>query len=316
MNKIYSSIILLALAACGGQKAEPNAAATATGQPSTGNAYADVAGVYQDTLPCADCLGTITELTLHPDSTFLLRERMLNAEGRPAKSMNTRGVFSFVDGSSKIKLTSSEAGAVARTFEVTADGLLASEVQAQSGTDVTLDIRERIVGKVSGEFISYRLSDKGTYPSVVYMNMPGSDIVINKPALDRMKESEKAVLAYYAAQYNTGCDGARCALEEAMGTDKAALEALARKWMPSVALPSTDAMRESRVKTKLVFVNINLQQNRLTVNYSTENTDYAMAQGTDVFEISENEVKLAQKGDIKEQKRQAPPTKDGATERK
>ncbi len=306
----------MALAACGGQKTEPNAAATATGQPSTGNPYSDVAGVYQDTLPCSDCQGTITELTLHPDSTFLLRERMLNAEGRPAKSMNTRGVFSFVDGSSKIKLTSSEAGAVTRTFEVTSDGLLASEAQAQAGTDVTLDIRERIVGKVAGEFISYRLSDKGTYPSVIYMNMPGSDIVINKPALDRMKEGEKAVLAYYAAQYNTGCDGSRCALEEAMGTDKVALETLARKWMDSADLPSADAMRESRLKTKLVFVNVNLQQNKLTVNYSTVGADYTMAQGTDVFEVTENAVKLSQKGEIKEQKRQSPPAKERATERK
>jgi hypothetical protein len=316
MTRIYALLSIAFMASCGGNKNDDSKAGPASALNSSGNPYTDIGGVYQDTLPCADCPGTLTELTLHPDSTFVLREKMLNAEGRPAKSINTRGVFSFVEGSSKIKLTSSQAEAMSRMFEVTTDGMVATDVQAQAGADLTLEIRERIIGKVGGEFISYRIADKGAYPSVVFTHMPGGDIVINKPAIDRMKDAEKAVLAYYAMQYNTGCENESCALENAMNADKSSLEANVRKWMPAVSLPSEDDLRASRLKTKLIFLNLNLQGNKLSVNYSTMTADYTMGQSTDLFEISEAEVKMIDKGTINEQKRQLQPNAEAVRERK
>jgi uncharacterized lipoprotein NlpE involved in copper resistance len=307
MKRISIISAALTLASCGGNSDSKNAVGAANNVVSSGNPYADIAGVYQDTLPCKDCPGTLTELTLHPDSTFILREKMLNAEGRPGKSANLRGVFSFVDGTQKIKLTSSQAGAVTRTFEAGVNGITASDVQASAGVDLTLELRERIMGKIGPDFISYKLEDKGSYPTVVFTHMPGSDIVINKPALDRMKDSEKAVVLYYAMQFNSGCDDKSCALEAAMNTDKSGAEASVRKWMPSLTLPSADELRASRIDRKLVFLNVNLTGNQLSVNCNTMSSDYSMAQSVDVFELGENEVKLVNKGKVMEQKRQAPP---------
>ncbi len=316
MYRICALLSIAFITSCGGNKTDDSKSVNAAGPSASGNPYQDVAGVYQDTLPCPDCPGILTELTLHPDSTFMLRERILNAERRPAKSTNLRGVFAFIDGSSKIKLTSSQADAAQRLFEVTENGLLATDVQAQPGTDLTLEMRERIMGKVGADFISYRLEDKGTYPSVIYMNMPGSDIVINKPALDRMKDAEKAIVSFYAMQFNTACDDNKCALESAMSTDKNSLEATVRKWMPSAVFPSADEMRASRIDTKLVFLNFNLQGSNLSVNYSTMSSDFSMRQSTDVFEITDSEVKLIKKGEVLEQKRNSPPSKEQARERK
>lgn len=307
MKRIYILLAAIGLASCGGNE-NPNNPAGAAGQASsTGNPYADAAGVYQDTLPCKDCPGTLTELTLHPDSTFILREKMLSPEGRPAKSANMRGVFSFENGTKKIKLTSSQAGATTRTFELGENGITASDIQAAAGTDLTLERREVIVGKIGPDFVSHKLEDKGSYPSVVFTHMPGSDIMINKPALDRMKDAEKAVVYYYAMQYNSGCDDKTCALEAALSTDKAGAEATVRKWMPSVSLPTSDEMRLTRTERKLVFLNLNLQGNQLTVNYNTASADFSMAQGVDVFELGDSEVKLVNKGKVIEQKRQGAP---------
>ncbi|TXX75753.1 lipoporotein NlpE [Vibrio cholerae] len=76
------------------------AAATAeqsAAQPSTASVDAahnaqnslDWAGIYQGTLPCADCGGIETELTLNADGTYALTEKYLDKEGEPFASQGT-----------------------------------------------------------------------------------------------------------------------------------------------------------------------------------------------------------------------------------
>lgn len=66
-------------------------------QPSTASVDAahnaqnslDWAGIYQGTLPCADCGGIETELTLNADGTYALTEKYLDKEGEPFASQGT-----------------------------------------------------------------------------------------------------------------------------------------------------------------------------------------------------------------------------------
>lgn len=68
----------LALAACQGRESPYG---TAPQNPAASPAPAPVAqnlvGTFADTLPCADCPGILTELTLNADSTYVLRETYL-----------------------------------------------------------------------------------------------------------------------------------------------------------------------------------------------------------------------------------------------
>lgn len=49
----------------------------------------DWAGIYQGTLPCADCGGIETALTINADGTYTLTEKYLDKEGEPFASEGT-----------------------------------------------------------------------------------------------------------------------------------------------------------------------------------------------------------------------------------
>ena len=77
--KKYLILVLFALifaAACG-EKSAPNGADAPAQTPDILQAYA---GAYGGILPCADCEGIDTEITLNPDNTFTLIEFYLSKE--------------------------------------------------------------------------------------------------------------------------------------------------------------------------------------------------------------------------------------------
>ncbi|WP_206212101.1 copper resistance protein NlpE N-terminal domain-containing protein [Vibrio sp. HDW18] len=65
----------------------------------------DWAGSYQGTLPCADCGGIETELTLNEDGTYKLSENYLDKEGQPLVS---QGTFAWDETGSIVILRSGE----------------------------------------------------------------------------------------------------------------------------------------------------------------------------------------------------------------
>jgi uncharacterized lipoprotein NlpE involved in copper resistance len=300
-------ILLLSVAAavgCSDSKKE-NQPANGAALSSTGNPYQDIAGTYLDTLPCADCRGILTEISLHEDSTFTLRERRLTAEGRPERPVNLKGVFNFLE-NSKIKLTSTKDSLGSRTFEVSKDGLIASGSASAPNVDNTLEMVEKGMGRIGRDFVSYKLSDSGKMPTMVFTHMPGSDIVINKPAIDKMKDGEKAILAYYASMYNSGCDGDNCAIETAMGFAPAKLSSFVKEKITDLTLPSDEELNASKSKMNLVLVMFNVQDKNVTVNYNAMSTDRMMTQGSDIFELTENGAKLVKKGNPIQQGRPNP----------
>lgn len=71
---------------------------TESGVPDMHNAQnsLDWAGTYKGVLPCADCEGIETELMLHKDSTYMLRQTYLGKTAAPV--YNSDGNWVWVDG--------------------------------------------------------------------------------------------------------------------------------------------------------------------------------------------------------------------------
>ncbi|KQA19186.1 hypothetical protein AAY54_00945 [Vibrio metoecus] len=65
----------------------------------------DWAGIYQGTLPCADCGGIETELTINSDGTYKLTEQYLDKEGAPFIS---EGTFAWDETGSIVTLQSGD----------------------------------------------------------------------------------------------------------------------------------------------------------------------------------------------------------------
>ncbi|MGL4829504.1 MAG: copper resistance protein NlpE [Vibrio sp.] len=65
----------------------------------------DWAGIYQGTLPCADCGGIETELTLNADGSYKLTETYLDKEGEPFAS---EGAFVWDETGSIVTLQTGE----------------------------------------------------------------------------------------------------------------------------------------------------------------------------------------------------------------
>jgi uncharacterized lipoprotein NlpE involved in copper resistance len=110
---IILSLTAATLVACGGngseqvtgtdvklEEAKPSAEVPmptdTVGAESTASTALDWNGVYKGTLPCADCQGIETMLTLNPDKTYSLQRTYVGrGDGKPVES---KGRFDWVNG--------------------------------------------------------------------------------------------------------------------------------------------------------------------------------------------------------------------------
>lgn len=112
-NQILSYLLLIlaiAIVSCGQntqkattvpEKADTNLVAATTDQHNASNSI-DWAGVYLGTLPCADCEGIKTELTLNQDNTYLLKTSYL---GKGDQFFEEKGSFSWNEAGNTITLS-------------------------------------------------------------------------------------------------------------------------------------------------------------------------------------------------------------------
>ena len=95
MKKIFLLLALpLMLAACQAPSAPTHAASTVVDAHHTAENSLDWAGRYTGLLPCADCEGIQTQLTLRSDKTYVLEEHYVK-NGRALHSSKATGRFQF-----------------------------------------------------------------------------------------------------------------------------------------------------------------------------------------------------------------------------
>jgi uncharacterized lipoprotein NlpE involved in copper resistance len=105
MHKTYLLLMGVLLACNTGKDKKPDAAVTADtvvktapAEGSTARTALDVLGTYRGILPCADCPGTETVITLNADSSFT---RSMKYQGKPDvhNAYSTSGKWSWSDDS-------------------------------------------------------------------------------------------------------------------------------------------------------------------------------------------------------------------------
>jgi len=249
------------------------------------NPYAELAGVYVDTMPCADCksLRLLVELTLNPDSTFVLKERNLPGDEKMRNQVMS-GVFSPVDDWKKIKLTSSDQPVKYYTPVTGAMIALDANGNRPDTAASSLKLKDRIVGRSGKAFVHYPVKSFQHYPAQVFMNATSNDISIDKSYLEAATEQELAIVAYYIVKYNAGCDETSCALQAATGKTMSELNDLAVKYFGS-----TEPQSE---KPKLSMLLIAKQNQVLHAGYTIADKQRKIVHGSDEFEITGSGVKL------------------------
>ncbi|MBX7052737.1 MAG: copper resistance protein NlpE [Flavobacteriales bacterium] len=289
MKKTIFFLALPLIAASCGPKNDPAHTDNSGHSEQPGQQPALIYGVYSDTLPCADCPGILTELAILPDTTYRLSERKLGADGRPANSSLDRGVYSFPS-NGHLKLTSRKEGHPEKMFEIGEKQFKSTEaLGSQASADLTLDLKEEVKGKKNGEYVYYKTTPFNGHPTMVYSYVKGNDIHIGKAYLDVAPESERAIVAYYASQFNTGCEGEACTLAEALGMDEASMKTVANKWMPA------ETLHPKRADAQLALLFIMQNGNQYQVNYNVMGQDNSMMSATDVFILKDNQFTVEHK---------------------
>jgi len=83
------------------EKADANLVIPATDQHNASNSL-DWQGTYRGTLPCADCEGIETELTINQDNTYELKTSYL---GKGDQTFEEKGTFSWNEAGNTITLS-------------------------------------------------------------------------------------------------------------------------------------------------------------------------------------------------------------------
>lgn len=83
------------------EKADTNMLAPVTDQHNSSNSL-DWQGTYRGTIPCADCEGIETELTLNQDNTYWLKTSYL---GKSDQAFDEKGTFSWNEAGNTITLS-------------------------------------------------------------------------------------------------------------------------------------------------------------------------------------------------------------------
>jgi len=108
--EIVAILVALLAAGCNQKSPTPDSPAASTPAPAAAPKAAtgdnsmtsvDWAGSYSGVVPCADCEGIETTLTLNSDRTYVMRTKYL---GRDDKVFEQKGTFTWDEGGGKIQL--------------------------------------------------------------------------------------------------------------------------------------------------------------------------------------------------------------------
>lgn len=102
MRHLHLLLISALLLACGGDPSPVSDPSTAAADSALSPIEVmEWPGYYDDTLPCADCPGILTQLWVRRDSTFILRERYLDRDPLPVGRL---GNWTVIDGQLALRM--------------------------------------------------------------------------------------------------------------------------------------------------------------------------------------------------------------------
>ncbi len=266
------------------------------------NDLVQLSGEFAGNWPSADNGVTMVSLTLNTDSSFAYTEREPLALNKtePAKlerkaAIKHSGTYSLNANTGVMKLFFLDAAMGTQMFKMEADNLvkLNAEMQPLNGGGLVLGRTTRVVSSIQNYLVSYQTAPFERFPAQVFLRTAGNNVRIHKTYLDQAPESEKALVAYYCAKFNTGCDDKGCTLPLALGMDDAAQKAAIAKWLPNAesAKAVVANMKAPVERERLSMVYFIKTPKGIHVNYSVLDARDANLVGKDDFELEGNEWK-------------------------
>jgi len=226
----YSALVLtMCLISCGSDRSKPSPVEPIGGE----NPYLTISGVYADTLPCADCDGILTHLTLYPDSTFALLERYLGKAGDTGKIPGMYGKYAIEPSCTRLSLRGINDKRIVY-FRPVSGGLLLLDSQGLpfvSTLDYVLDRTDQLAESTSSQRLRTQDSKLAGQVGVVYNRTLRNEVLIDEAFLRNATEPEKAIVAWYFTAHESACPAADCPLHKSFGMDDAGLKALVSKWL-------------------------------------------------------------------------------------
>jgi hypothetical protein len=303
-RSLFIMSLLLWLAACNNGT---DKAANANGNDKPGvdlkNDLVQLSGEFAGNWPSADNGVTLVSLTLNTDSSFAYTEREPLAinKTQPAKlerkaAIKHSGTYSLNANSGIMKLYFLDASMGTQMFKLDADSLvkLDAEMKPLNNATFKLSRASRVVSSIQNYLVSYQTAPFERFPVQVFLRAAGNNVKLHKTYLDQAPESERALVAYYCAKYNTGCDEKGCTLPLALGMDDAAQKAAIEKWLPNA--PSAKAViadsKKPVERERLSMVYFIKTPKGIHVNYTVLDARDANLVGKDDFELEGNEWKL------------------------
>lgn len=145
MKKILFILIGCGLLAGCGNSNKKNSAGDADTRTAVADGHnarnsLDYTGTYSGTLPCADCPGIKTDITLNPDNTFKMTTEYL--ERNNGEKSETTGEYSWNEEGSKITLHSGRRGEHDRKYMVQENRLLQLDLK---GNVITGDLADNYI---------------------------------------------------------------------------------------------------------------------------------------------------------------------------
>lgn len=266
------------------------------------NDLVQLSGEFTGNWPSADNGVTMVSLTLNTDSSFAYTEREPLALNKtePAKlerkaAIKHSGTYSLNANTGVMKLFFLDAAMGTQMFKMEAYSLvkLNAEMQPLDGGSLVLSRATRVVSSIQNYLVSYQTAPFERFPAQVFLRTAGNNVRIHKTYLDQAPESEKALVAYYCAKFNTGCDDKGCTLPLALGMDDAAQKAAIAKWLPNAesAKAVVANMKAPVERERLSMVYFIKTPKGIHVNYSVLDARDANLVGKDDFELEGNEWK-------------------------
>jgi len=141
-------ILSLGMSACksgGSTKPEPSVAVI-TGTADNSKNSLDWKGTYTGTVPCADCAGIFTQITLNKDNTYTMKREYLGKEGSAEKII---GTFVWNEAGNTIILSGLKEKSMPSAYQVGENKL------------VQLDMKGNVItGELASSYVLNQIDDK------------------------------------------------------------------------------------------------------------------------------------------------------------
>ncbi|MDZ4824440.1 MAG: copper resistance protein NlpE N-terminal domain-containing protein [Flavobacteriales bacterium] len=288
-NILFALSILVALGSCGDKNADGTSTNGSDYKPAS---LMELTGQYDGKHPCTGCDGLEISLVINPDSTFQIKEIYRNAAGGDSVA-GTNGTFSVNSDLSQLILKPSKGATAERTVDIV-DGLIV-KLQAAGGDAMNaLQRTTRVFADEPNHRVIYKITEPDSVKNLIYQLSAGRFVSIHKTYLDKAPEGERAIAAFYASVFDTGCSGDNCDLSTALGIE--ARNSSKHTDMISKFV-NADSLKQllgtlASAATKLTTLQMSNTRGMLKYSYLVESADGNKTNCIDSYEASDKGHRL------------------------